>query len=162
MENWRNITGWEHQYEVSDLGRVRNKQTHHILTPMKTGSNRKSGYKMKVRFSTHPRIDMSVDHLVLSMFIRAKLSNEVSMHLNDEPADNRLSNLKWGTYQENALDSALKFRGGGQKLSVNDVAIIKTCREIGMTGAALSRLFSVSQQRICDIYKNRTAIGRHQ
>jgi len=32
-ENWRDIRGFESLYQVSDLGQVRNTQTHKILHP---------------------------------------------------------------------------------------------------------------------------------
>lgn len=159
MEKWIDIIGWESSYEVSDLGNVRNKRTQRILIPIRTGKNRSSGKNSKVRFSTNPRKDYSVAHLVLTHFNRPKKDKEVVMHLNDDTTDNRLVNLRWGTYQENMRDCAIKMRIHKQKLSRADIQIIRICRSIGMQGRALAKLFNVSEQRICDVYKNRSALG---
>jgi len=35
-EQWKEVVGFEQRYEVSDLGRVRNKLTQHVLRPAAT------------------------------------------------------------------------------------------------------------------------------
>lgn len=156
MEIWKPIIGWESRYEVSDQGRVRNIITQHILKPMKTGAKRKSGYRMKVRFSTSPRIDLSVAHLVLTAFQGPRSVGQISMHKNDLPEDNRLPNLQWGTAKENMMDSASKFRSSGQKLNNAQKREIYYRRSQGEKGKHLAIEYKVSQQLICDIFKGRT------
>lgn len=156
MELWKPIIGWESRYEVSDQGRVRNIITQHILKPMKTGAKRKSGYRMKVRFSTNPRVDLSVAHLVLTTFYGPRKADQVSMHKNDLPEDNRLDNLCWGTMKENMVDSASKFRRGGQKLSNEQKREIYYRRSQGEKGKYLAKEYNISAQLVCDIFKGRT------
>ncbi len=45
-----------------------------------------------------------VHRLILATFTRDPFPNEECRHLNGNPSDNRLSNLKWGTRQDNAND----------------------------------------------------------
>lgn len=52
-----------------------------------------------------------VHRAVLMAFVRMPRKGEFALHHNDDPADNRLENLKWGTRLDNARD---KIRNGGQ------------------------------------------------
>ncbi len=46
----------------------------------------------------------AVHRLVLHTFVRPPREGEVARHLNDLATDNRLENLAWGTYRDNAAD----------------------------------------------------------
>lgn len=158
-EVWKelDVPGVLLKYEVSNLGRVR-RVGGRVLRPMRTGAKRRGSQRSKVRLRTHPRMDFDVAHLVLEAFVAPRPTGCVSMHLNDDSSDNSVSNLRWGTKSDNVLDSIRKGRGGNQKLNAADVGEIRRRRAAGETGAKLAKEFRVSQQRICDIYKGRSAL----
>lgn len=153
MEEWRKIP--RYNYEVSNHGRVRNKNTQHILKPMLTGSRSR---RAKVRLSSHPRVDRDVSHLVLELFKGYRPVGAVAMHLDDDPTNNHIDNLRWATPQDNAKDMATKKRGGNQKLGTEDIATIRRRRAVGERGRALAIEYGVSEQRVCDIIKGRTTL----
>lgn len=140
-------------YEVSDLGRVRNSNTGHILVPMRTGTKRAGSQRSKVRFSTKPRIDADVAHLVLEAFIGPRPEGLIAMHADDDSSNNALSNLSWGTHADNANDMVERGRGGNQKLTLAQRREIGQRRAAGEPGVALAKEYGVSAQRICDVWR---------
>lgn len=149
-ETWKTVHGHE-GYEVSDHGHVRNVRTGRILTPMWNG-------RAKVRLSTNPRVDRDVAHLVAEAFLQPCPARPYVMHRDDNPQNNAVANLRWGTHQENMRDMAAKGRGGLQKLTAADVAAIRSRRSAGERGRDLATTYGVSEQRICDIHKGRTTL----
>jgi HNH endonuclease len=47
---------------------------------------------------------------VLEAFVGARPKGAIARHLNDDPTDNRLENLMWGTRTENAQDAVINGR----------------------------------------------------
>lgn len=150
---WRPVPGFP--YEVSSTGFVRNARTGYVLTPMRTGTRRRGAQRSKVRFSTRPRIDFDVAHLVLTAFVGPRPPGHVAMHADDNSANNAASNLRWGTHVDNCNDMAEKVRGGQQRVTPAIAAEIRQRRHAGETGAAIARAFGVSQQLVCGIFKER-------
>jgi hypothetical protein len=126
---------------------------------MMTGPKRSSGQTAKVRLQTKPRLDFSVAQLVLTCFGPAKPDGHLVMHRDDNRSNNDIKNLMWGTPADNAIDMAMKKRGGGQKLGPLEVRQIQTRRAAGESGRALAKEYGVSEQRICDIFRGRTCLG---
>lgn len=113
-------------YEVSNLGRVRGiDRTVHfrdgrvyryrgqILRP---AINPVSGYP-----HVAPKgISRNIHRLVLEAFVGPCPPGMLCRHLNGNPADNRLENLRWGTPSENSYD---KGRHGTDHNAAKDVCI---------------------------------------
>ena len=71
-----------------------------------------------------------VHHLVLETFVGPKPECGLARHLNDDGGDNRLVNLCWGTYQENAND----------RVEWSDKANIFSASNIGRTKLLISKM----------------------
>ncbi|MCV7358519.1 NUMOD4 motif-containing HNH endonuclease [Mycolicibacterium fluoranthenivorans] len=96
-EQWRVVPSHP-EYEVSDRGRVRS-ATSGAPIPQHLKSQR--GYpSVSVPRGKTPYVHA----MVLEAFIGPRPSGAVTRHINDDPRDNRLENLTWGTHSENALD----------------------------------------------------------
>lgn len=105
------MSGYE-GYEVSNLGRVRcwNKRswnaTQPILSPrvLKTPPA-KNGYLVVGIRNESGRKTVYVHELVLCAFVGQRPDGAVCRHFpNRDKADNRLTNLAWGTESENSAD----------------------------------------------------------
>ena len=110
MELYRIITGHEN-YEVSNLGNVRNKKNGNLLT----GSMDHGGYRLVSLNSLQHR----VHRLVAIAFIKNPLDKPIVDHINNVRDDNRVCNLRWATNPNN---------GGNQKLSKNNTSGFKGVR----------------------------------
>lgn len=119
-EEWRPVSGFEDKYEVSDQGRVRSiprVQVDKLGRQLRfRGGILKPAWKGPMRYASVHLGDGSghtvqryVHHLVLETFVGPRPPGHVSRHLNGQHDDNSLSNLGWGTQQENIAD---KFRHG--------------------------------------------------
>lgn len=113
MEIWLPVVSWEGFYEVSDLGNVRS--VPRVVTTKSGQIRRYRSRPIAPYLDRRGRvwIDLSrdgsrgrykVSHLVLSAFIHPKPADKDCLHANDNPADNRLCNLRWGTRSENWED----------------------------------------------------------
>lgn len=92
-EQWKAIRGHSN-YEVSDMGRVRNVKTGRILKPY----DDYRGY-LRVDLGTHnPK---KVHRLVALAFCGPRRRRPVVNHINRDRHDNRACNLEWVTYAEN-------------------------------------------------------------
>lgn len=110
MEVWKDIPGYEGRYQVSNLGNVR----------------RANGKLMRFDWGNkeHPRVYLYdgfggrkrylVYQLEMLAFVGPKPDGMIVRHLNDNPRDNRLCNLAYGTYGDNARDAV---RNGRNKCS---------------------------------------------
>lgn len=118
-EEWRDVPGWEGLYQVSDQGRVRS-LTRWMIN--KAGRRQKStGRMLKLQHKPagYPYINLCKDgiakatyvhELVLTAFVGPRPSaSHYSRHLDDNPKNNRVENLAWGTPSENSYD---KVRNG--------------------------------------------------
>ena len=96
-EIWKPVPGYEGRYEVSDQGRVRNRVKELAQTTMRSGH-----LTVHLGKQTH-----YVHRLVLFAFVGVLQSNVTRIearHLDGNPTNNHLSNLRWGTVAENRAD----------------------------------------------------------
>lgn len=109
-ENWRDIPGYVGTYQVSDLGRVRS------LDRIDGRGRARKGLVLKqsIDVDGRPNIGLRnkrhrVCRLVLIAFkglpSDADKVHYDSCHINGDPTDNSLSNLRWGTRSMNVRDS---------------------------------------------------------
>lgn len=115
-EEWLPILGWEDAYEVSNLGRVRSlprivpysdgrtyRLRGRILRP---GTSKGRDKYLRVGLCRDGELHMKKVHLLVAeAFIGPRPKGAVCRHLNDNPSDNRIENLRWGTASENQQDS---------------------------------------------------------
>lgn len=109
-EVWKPVVGHP-GYEVSDLGRVRSLdrwctqrgrggKLFRFWKPGRVLSGRQRGYQ-QVEISGRT---FGVHALVLEAFVGPRPPGQVCRHLNGDRRDARLSNLAYGTHEENCAD----------------------------------------------------------
>lgn len=98
-------------YEVSDLGRVRSLNYHRtgktkVMRPSTLGAKDGSIYYMVYLHKDNKRYYLAIHRLVLSSFKeREYFLGAICDHIDhrtETVCDNRLSNLRWFTYQQNS------------------------------------------------------------
>jgi len=101
-EVWLPVPGFEGNYEVSNLGRVKNCESGLTLKP---GVNR--GYKHVNLCHEGNGCTAYIHRLVLLAFCGdPHIPNADACHNDGDKANNRLTNLRWGTRSENCADRA--------------------------------------------------------
>lgn len=97
-EQWKEIAGSK-QYAVSSLGRVRSK-----FRILKQTISKKGYCKVHVRMMDGREVTDTVHRLVLLTFVGKPRQRHQCRHLDGNPQNNCLSNLRWGSVTENARD----------------------------------------------------------
>jgi hypothetical protein len=152
MERWLPVPGYEGRYDVSDQGRVRSlyfwlrpRAVPKVLRP-KAG---RFGHQGVTLYRDGERQCLLVSRLVLMAFVRIPAEGEAldAGHLNDDPTDNRIENLRWQTRLENqqqktAHGRSLKGdRHPQAKLSDADVQTIRALAAAGQSTRAIADQF---------------------
>ena len=167
-EEWRPVVGYEGQYEVSNMGRVRSLDR---VIVRKNG--RQQTLKGKILHPTHASKgsrDHSVVHyvhvnlrrngvgrigwvhtLVAQAFLGPRPEGHDVMHVNGVRDDNRVSNLQYGSRAMNNISS---YSYGGKapsgKLSASDVLDIRKRLAHGDVAPQIARDYGV---HFCTIYR---------
>ena len=99
LERWRPVHGFGN-YMVSNLGRVWSQRSNKCLKPQPAG---KGHLRVALRRDggTHLR---GVHRLVLIAFVGPCPEGKECLHYDDDPTNNKLGNLRWGTRTENRLE----------------------------------------------------------
>lgn len=111
-EAWLPVVGFEEIYEVSSEGRVRRLRAAQgtragfDLSPIVDNK----GYRIFNLHNRGSRIRAKAHRLVLEAFA-GPANGLFGLHADDDPANNSLSNLRWGTPKENMAD---RKRNGGE------------------------------------------------
>jgi hypothetical protein len=152
-EKWKPTPGFESRYEVSNLAKVRRID----VKPFKMMSVSRDalGYG-RVQLSLNGKTKRFIVHrLVLAAFIGPCPPNMEGAHLDGNPSNNRLDNLKWCTSTENHWHKrAHGTHLCGNKMSWskiksdNDVRKIRKMREGGMKIADIAKIYGVTFQMI--------------
>jgi hypothetical protein len=110
-EEWRAVVGYEGSYEVSGHGRVRSLDRIVITTqgisrrmPGKLIKPSPSGGAGRYRVSLGKGAKVYVHHIVLEAFVGPRPPGKQGLHWDDDPDNNTVGNLYWGTPSENGLD----------------------------------------------------------
>lgn len=121
VEIWKAVVGHEGQYEVSNLGRVRSLTRYVRLVAKGTETSRishgrillpgrsRTGHMSVVIGKGNSRM---VHQLVLEAFVGPRPPDTEALHLNHNPSDNKVTNLRWGTRQENIR---MDYKAGKRK-----------------------------------------------
>ena len=152
-EIWKDIPGYEREYQVSDAGRVRSLprlrvqkskagNLHEHKCPGKTLKPRaKECGHLQVQLRGRNRL---VHQLVMLAFVGPCPEGMEVCHNDSDPSNNRLANLRYDT------------RHSRQKLSVDDVRDIRTRLSNGESVSALAKEYSVCYSTIWNIQKKET------
>jgi hypothetical protein len=151
-EEWRPVVGYEGLYEVSDTGGVRSVKSGDVRYLSQFSSN--GGYPCVMLVNRKARKCARVHLLVMGAFVGPRPQGMMCRHLNGDPRDARLVNLKYGTQSENEMDKRLHGtdnRGERHplaRLSERDVLDIrysgKPVRELAAAyGVSLSHVYNV-------------------
>ena len=115
MEIWKDVPGYEGQYQVSDHGRVKSLDRDIVQMSRWGTLYMKSVKGVMLRPGRMPAGHVSVSlgrnnsqcvhKLVLLAFVGPAPGGHECLHDNGDPSDNRLSNLRWGTRGDNIRDA---------------------------------------------------------
>lgn len=99
MEEWKDISGYEGLYQVSNKGQVRS--FHSGLWMIMKQSVRKGGYKKIFLRKNKQRKSYFVHRLVAIAFIPNPNNLPIINHKDENPSNNCVENLEWCTSQYN-------------------------------------------------------------
>lgn len=120
-EKWKDVPGYDGNYQVSDLGRVRSwlpaPRAHGVIGPRPAKPrilkpNVSTRYQFVCLYRNKRQRFASIHTLVLEAFIGPRPVGMVACHGAGGVLDNRLSNLKWCAQRENMAD---KYRDGTEQ-----------------------------------------------
>lgn len=94
MEQWKDV---DEYYEVSNLGRIRNKATRHIVKPYV----KKTGYAQLALSDHGKNTTVLVHRLVAQAFVENPYGHPVVNHKDEDKLNNSADNLEWCTHQYN-------------------------------------------------------------
>lgn len=112
------MPGYEGLYEISDHGRVyahpRERRCGHagskpqirpgrLLKPNAVG-NPRTHLAVALTNREGRRRHFKVHHLILELFVGPRPDGSLGLHWDDDPNNNHVSNLRWGTSSDNQLD----------------------------------------------------------
>jgi hypothetical protein len=148
-------------YYVSNHGRVRR---HHPerWVDLTTANKSQGGRGFLRAYVDGKEKGLQVARLVLSLFGRPPKPGELCRHLNDDPSDDRIENLAWGTHRDNMRDMV---RNGGSlkgvkhhksKLSEDDVKEIRSLAARGVPRIDISKKFNVTLGTIGHVVRRMT------
>lgn len=173
IEEWRDVPGFEKQYQVSDLGNVQSldrvtSRNRKLLGRVMSQSKHPNGYRF-CSLTTHEGKtgNMFVHRMVASAFHPNPYNKKTVNHINGIKDDNRAVNLEWNTHQENvkhAFDNGLlkncKILDGlkGEdnpvtKLSDLDCLMIKALVDAEFRREDIAKKFGVHSTHIGLIYR---------
>jgi hypothetical protein len=165
-ERWKAVPGYEGWYEVSDRGRVRSMErvTCHGHTRkqrvLRPGYDR-GGY-LKIDLSrNNVQCTRLLHQMVLEAFVGPRPEYLQACHNNGVRDDNRLTNLRWGTVSDNAIDRNMHSRGTEREhaspraiLTAADVRFIRSC---GLPAAEIRKRFpQVKEAALAHVRARRT------
>lgn len=155
VERWQDLPGFP-GYQVSDHGRCRSASK--ILQPCKSFQ----GY-LKFRLARNGHVvNLSAHRAVLLAFVgEPPTPKHECCHFDGSKDNNHLSNLRWGTREENCAD---KLRHGTMplgercltsRLTLDDVREIRRLCAKGFVARKVAALFDVAPGTVKDILQGR-------
>lgn len=99
MEQWKDISGYENIYQVSNLGKVKNVNTNRILKQQVDHD----GYFIITLRKGKAKKTYKVHRLVAETFIPGNHKTLQVNHISGIKSDNSVSNLEWVTLRENII-----------------------------------------------------------
>ena len=97
MEMWKDIQGYEEKYQISNIGRIKNKINNRLLRP-RVGTY---GY-YKVNLYKNKKVKtIEIHRLVAEAFIENPESKSEVNHIDGNKLNNNITNLEWVTHKEN-------------------------------------------------------------
>lgn len=128
IENWITIK-YNKNYEVSNLGKVRNKKTKRILKP--AISNK--GYYLVALSNKGKMHTYTIHKLVMEHFNRCAFNNEVINHIDGDKLNNNIKNLEYTTQKDNCIKAwelglCEKIRENAYKIKHSNA--IKTSKKV--------------------------------
>jgi hypothetical protein len=86
----------------------------------------------------------SVSRVVLTVFVRPPAHKEEACHLDGNPQNNNLTNLRWGSKEENTLERQwLASRRGVTSIPVWDIPGLRVQAEDGRSCGAIARQYGI-------------------
>jgi len=164
-EVWRDIPEFVGLYQVSNYGRVRALARKDPLGKNLQGGLRKlatdrDGYQHLILSKKSKQNQRKAHRLVLEAFAGPCPDGMQCRHIDGNPRNNHLSNLKWGTLSENQKDRNIHgtdHRGSkhyGAKLCELDVWLIRNVT--GVTQKQIADFFGISFQNVSSIQNRKT------
>lgn len=151
-ERWRDIPRYAGLYQASDRGRIRRRRGRVVLSTAKV---RRTGYLVVTLSAAGARRQAKVHRLVLEAFVGPCPRGMEARHLDGDRANNRLSNLQWGTHAKNIADRCLVHkttargeRHGRAKLTIAEVKRIHVLRAKGFLQREIAAQIGITQAHV--------------
>jgi hypothetical protein len=154
-------------YQASNLGRIYSKYTNKILSPKIQKQKKKKVKYCIVNLSDNGIKKSHYVHRLIMLVFNGKMPNDcnVVLHIDDNPLNNRLDNLRYGTAKENVNDCINKGRAWFQvgtkreNNAKNKIPIIAIGNDIekrfdSLTNAA--KILNVRSGNIANVLKGRS------
>lgn len=110
-EVWKQIPGYNDKYEVSNLGRVRNTETGHVLSSLKSGQGYRSVWLYDLTLKTNrKRWIVLVHRLVAEAFVPNPRGFTEINHKDEDKTNNAANNLEWCDRKYNCNYGTLQVR----------------------------------------------------
>lgn len=168
-ELWKDVVGFEGLYQFNKCGTLKSSDRWEYT------KNRFSDFKrLRVGKTMVPYVDKNgryrvclckkglpkkffIHRLMLETFVGPCPVGMEACHINDDPSDNRLENLYWGTREENNKDkirngkTAKGEKNGQSKLSTYQVLMIKYMQHLKIPLRKVAKMFNVNRKVIWNI-----------
>lgn len=159
-EEWADVKGYEGLYWVNRSGQVKS------LKKIKKPATSNKGYLIVEIYKDNKRKKLLVHRLVAQAFIPNPNNYPNVCHKDDNPKNNEVNNLFWGTQKMNVQDMMSKKRGGYKahlgesnttsKLTNKQVYWARQQVALGATCAEIARVFNVDRTTISHIKRGLT------
>ena len=156
-EVWKDVIGFEGKYEVSNLGKVRNKKNLRVLK-----AQDHNGYERVYLNDGQKQRKLRVHRIVAKVFLNPPEHPKQTMinHKDSNRSNNNVDNLEWCTHRENVSHAIKKgtvkgndnFEKCVRRDVEKDVKVIRYLYETThLTQMELSEIFNISGNAVSSI-----------